>query len=86
MRCNGAVPRVSVRIEPESITVKSEKGDSTVKWSAIKTVWRFPDVMLLFWDKKNRLECSFAVPVASLGEEVSRYIEDRVREHGGKVA
>jgi hypothetical protein len=26
------------------------------------------------------------LPVASLGEELSGYIEEKVREHGGKVA
>ena len=85
MRCDGAVPRVSVRIEPESITVKSEKGDSTIKWSAVKTMWKFPDVVLLFWDKKNSLDHAFAVPVALLGEETKTFIENKVREHGGKI-
>jgi len=86
MRPSGAIPRFTVRIEPESITVKSEKTDSTIKWAAIKTMWRFPEMIFLFWDKKNRLDHSFALPVASLGEEASRYIEDRVRKHGGRVA
>jgi len=86
IRLTGAVPRFTVRIEPESITIKSEKDVATVKWSAIKTVWKFPDLILIFWDEKNRLDHSFALPVASLGEEMSRFIEDRVREHGGKIA
>jgi hypothetical protein len=85
MRPSGAIPRFTVRVEPESITVKSEKSESTIKWAAIKTMWRFPEMILLFWDKKNQLDHSFALPVASLGEEGSRYIEDRVREHGGVV-
>jgi hypothetical protein len=82
----GAVPRFTVRVEPESITVTSEKGSSTLKWSAVKTVWKFPDVVLLFWDKKNSLDHAIALPTASLGEEVSKFIEDRVKEHGGQVA
>lgn len=86
MRCDVAVPRVTVRIEPESFTVKTEKSVSTIKWSAIKTIWKFPGVVLLFWDKKNSLDHAFAMPVAALGEEVCRFIEDRVREHGGVVA
>jgi hypothetical protein len=86
IRSNGTVPRFTVRIEPESITIKSEKDVATVKWSAIKTIWKFPDLILIFWDEKNRLDHSFALPVASLDEEVSRFIEDKVREHGGKIA
>jgi hypothetical protein len=75
MRCVGAVPLFTVRVEPESITITSEKGSSTLKWSAVKTMWRFPDVVLLFWDAKNRLDHAIALPTASLGEEVSRFIE-----------
>ncbi len=86
MRCDGVVPHVSVRIEPESITVASAKGDSTIMWSAIKTMWKFPDVVLLFWDKKNSLDHAFAVPVALLGKETETFIENKVREYGGQVA
>jgi hypothetical protein len=86
IRPAGAVPRFTVRVESESITVTSEKGSSTLKWSAVKTVRKFPDVVLLFWDKKNSLDRAIALPAASLGEEVSRFIEDRVKEHGGQVA
>ena len=86
IRLVGAVPRFTVRVEPENITVTSEKASSTLKWSAIKTMWKFPDVILLFWDKKNSLHQAIALPVAPLGEEVNRFIEDKVREHGGKVA
>ncbi|MGB8369379.1 MAG: YcxB family protein [Limisphaerales bacterium] len=86
MQSLGVVPRVTVRIEPESITITSEKGPSTIKWSAIKEIWRFPDVVLLFWDAKHSLDHAFALPVASLDENLRRFIEDRVREHGGVVA
>jgi hypothetical protein len=86
MRATGAIPQYTVRVEPESITVTSEKGSSTLKWSAVKTVWKFPDVVLLFFGKKLILANAIALPPASLGVEVSRYIEDRVTEHGGRVA
>ena len=86
MRPSGAVPHFTVRVEPESFSITGAQGSSTLKWSQVTTMWRFPDMILVFWDKKNRLDHSFALPVASLGEEGSRYIEDRVREHGGVVA
>jgi hypothetical protein len=86
IRCEGAVPRVLVRIEQEGITVKSERGNSTIKWSAIKTVWKFPEVVLLFWDKKNSLNHAIAVPTVLLGEDTKTFIENKVREYGGQVS
>jgi hypothetical protein len=49
-------------------------------------MWRFPDMIFLFWDKKTSLDHAVALPTASLGGDLSRFIEDRVREHGGVVA
>jgi len=86
IRAAGPAPRYTVRVEPESITITSEKSSSTLKWSAVKTVWKYPDMIIIFWDKKTSLDFAFALPTASLGEDLSRFIEDRVIEHGGRVA
>jgi len=76
--------RIRVRIEPESITFETNESISTMKWSAIKQLWKFPDVLLLS-RYKSEMTC-LVLPVAELGAEVSKAIEDKVRQHGGRVA
>jgi len=85
IRATGPAPRYTVRVEPESITITSEKASSTLKWSAISTMWKYPDMVFIFWDKKTDINHAIALPTASLGEDLSRFIEDRIREHGGVV-
>ena len=86
IRAAGPAPRYTVRVEPESLTVKTEKASSTLKWSAISTIWKYPDMIFIFWDKKTNINHAIVLPTASLGEDLSRFIENRVREHGGVVA
>jgi hypothetical protein len=86
IRPAGTAPRYTIRVEPESITITSAQGGSTLKWSAVTAMWRFPDMIFLFWDKKTNLDHAVALPTASLGGDLSRFIEDSVREHGGVVA
>ena len=76
--------RITVRVEPESITWETSESVSTMKWSAIKRIWKFPDVLLIFRYKTAQVYS--ALPVSELGAEVSRIIEDKVRQHGGQVA
>ena len=75
--------RVTVRFEPESITFQTSEALATYKWSRIKRLWRFPDVLLLF----TYSQFGYSIlPVASLGDDLQRFIELRVRENGGEVA
>lgn len=76
--------RIKVRIELDSITWETSESVSTMKWSAIKRIWRFPDVLLLFRYKTT--EIYFVLPVARLGVTIGRAIEDKVKQHGGQVA
>jgi hypothetical protein len=76
-------PRVTLRVEPESITFQTSERCTTLKWSAIKRLWSDPDVLFLFtYDRQTYT----AVPVAALGTDLRRYIEEKVREHGNEVA
>lgn len=77
--------RITVRIEWESITFETSEAVSTMKWSAVKRLWRFPDVLLMF-RYKNKDTGFSPLPVAQLGAELSRIIEEKVREHGGHVS
>lgn len=77
--------RITVRVEPESITFESIEMVSTLKWSAIKRLWKFPEVLLIGCHKNTKTGFS-PLPVAPLGAELCRFIEEKVREHGGKVS
>ena len=75
--------RVTVRIESESITFQTSERSTTLKWSAIKTLWSYPDVLFFFtYDRQTYT----AVPVSALGEDLKEFIEDKVRENGKEVA
>jgi hypothetical protein len=75
---------VTVRIEPEGITFKTSESVSIWKWSAIKRLWKFSDVWLVFRYKQSM---SYSVlPTAELGADLTKFIEDKVKQHGGLVA
>ena len=75
--------KITVRIEPETITFQTSEHVTTMKWSRIRKLWSYPDVLLLFtYDSQTYL----MLPVAPLGEDGKRFIEEKVREHGGQVA
>lgn len=86
IRLAGPAPRFSAWIGPESITITSDKSSSTLLWSQVTAMWRFPDLVFIFWDKKTDLDHAIALPTSSLGTDLSRFIEDKVRQHGGVVA
>jgi hypothetical protein len=73
---------ITVMVAADSITMKTSEHLSTMKWSLIKKVWSFPDVLLIFtYGRWNYI----AIPVEPLGQELKKYVEDKVRECGGKV-
>jgi len=86
IRAAGAPPRYTVRVAPESFTITNAQGNSTFKWSQITATWRYPDMFFIFWDKKTDLDHAFALPTASFGADLIRFIEDRVKENGGVVS
>lgn len=71
-----------LRVDPESIFVRTARQESTLKWSEIKELWSSPDVLMLFPQNSPQY---IALPVASLGEDLRQYIESNFRQHGGKV-
>ncbi len=76
--------RIRVRIESESITFETCESISTMKWRAIKQLWKFSDVWLLS-RYKTKTTC-FVLPVTQLDEAISKAIEEKVKQHGGRVA
>jgi hypothetical protein len=77
--------RITVRVEPESITFETSETISTMKWSAVKKLWKFPDLLLIYRYKKQNA-VGVVLPVAPLGAELCRFIEEKIREHGGQVS
>jgi len=86
IRLPGPAARFTAKIEPESITITSGTSSSTLLWSKVTGLWRFPELVFIFWDKKIDLDHAIALPTSPLGSDLSRFIEERVREHGGRVA
>lgn len=85
IQSRGVPPHVKVFIDVDSFSVTTEKGISKIEWSSIKTLWRFQDLILLFWEKRNDLNHGFAIPKQALTEGLEPFIEQKVRENGGKV-
>ncbi len=77
-------PRVTLLLEAESIGFRTSEHSSTLKWTRVKQVWRFPDVLLLFTYDTNAGYT--AVPTKELGGEGTLHLLEKVREHGGKVS
>lgn len=73
---------VTLRVEPESITFQTSDRTTILKWSAIKEVWSYPDVLFLFTYGRHSYT---AVPTAPLGDDLKKFIEDKVREYGRPV-
>lgn len=74
---------VTVRIDPEGITFQTSQHTTTMKWSLIRRLWSYPDVLLLFTYTQQTYTI---LPSAVLGDDTRRFIEEKVREHGGQVA
>lgn len=83
MRDERPDPMVSIRMEPECITFQSSEQTTTMKWSGFKKLWRFKEVLLVFLHGQRAY---LILPAGPLGEEGRRFLEDKVREHGGQVA
>jgi hypothetical protein len=73
---------VTIRFDDDSITFQTPEHSSTMKWSLIKKLWCFPEVLLVF--TYGRWNYSM-IPVSALDAELRSYIEQKVRASGGKV-
>lgn len=68
----------SLRVDEEGLHLTSIHGESNVKWSGIKQIWRFPQALLLFWNKD--VSIFSIIPTEPLGEELVEFIKDKVCE------
>jgi hypothetical protein len=76
--------RVVARIEPESLSIDAGGIVTTLRWQAIKQLWKFPDIFLLFTDTYP--PTFVTLPVSELSEETKTFVETKIREQGGQVS
>ena len=65
----------------DAISCESGAGKAELKWSQIKKLWRYGDVWLLFYSSG----AYSTLPVETLSGEAKNFIEQRIREAGGRV-
>ncbi len=75
--------RIIVRFDPDTITFETAQGSSAVQWIRIKALWRFPEVLLLLTG--GQPPTYSILPTGPLNSELRRFIEDKIRAHGGDV-
>jgi len=77
-----STPRATFRADESSFTMTSDAGTTTLQWSAVKELWQFPSVWLLLYSKTQ----FSTLPLACLPPDIQAFVQERVREAGGKIA
>ncbi len=77
-----STPRATFRADESSFTMTSDAGTTTLQWSAVKELWQFPRVWLLLYSKTQ----FSTLPLACLPPDIQAFVQERVREAGGKIA
>jgi len=75
-------PEATMTLGEATLSIASSVGSSTVAWSAVKELWRFPRVWLLLFSKAQFV----TLPVRCLSPEAQALITEKVRSVGGRVA
>lgn len=74
-------PQATFLAEESSFTLTSGIGSSTLAWSTIAEVWRFPTFWLLLFSKAQFV----TVPLVDLPLEMQDFVLQRVAASGGKI-
>ena len=73
-------PVAQLSLEEASFTISSGLGSTTLPWSAVSEVWRYPSFWLLLFSKAQFV----TIPLASVPEEAQAFLLGRVSAAGGK--
>lgn len=74
--------RSVIRVEEEQLKFQTDALETSVRWAGVKRLWKCAD----FWCLICRTPGGcLPLPVTSLGPEVLKIIEDKVRRQGGLV-
>ena len=57
-------PEVHYELAEDSFTARSSMGSTTVRWEAMKAIWRFPRFWLLFLDRATYVTVPLVGPTA----------------------
>jgi hypothetical protein len=71
----------AMALSEASITMSSDLGITTLQWSTVTAVWRYPSFWLLLFSRAQFV----TLPLASISAEAQAFIVRRVSETGGKV-
>ena len=73
--------RAELTATVSTLSFSSAAGTSSIPWSSVCEVWRFPTFWLLLFSKAQ-----FAtLPLADISPELQEFILERVRAAGGKI-
>ena len=67
--------------EESSFTIVSKIASSTLAWSVVTEVWRFPTFWVLLFSKAH----FFTFPLAGVSQEMQTFVIEKIRSAGGKV-
>jgi hypothetical protein len=76
--------RVTIQIEETGMIFHTNGSATSIKWGDIKRIWQCSD----FWfiSGQSPIRVFMPLPVAPLGAEMIKTIEDKIRQHGGQVS
>ena len=74
-------PIATLALEDAAFTMSSGLGSTSLQWSAVTELWRYPSFWLLLFSKAQFV----TVPLASVPSETQAFIVSRVSASGGKV-
>jgi YcxB-like protein len=74
-------PQANLTLSDERFSLESSTSSSSVSWSAITEVQRYPRFWLLFFSKAQFV----TLPLANVPETEQTFLLERVKAAGGKV-
>jgi hypothetical protein len=74
-------PIATLSFDDASFSMSSGLGSTSLHWSAVTEIWRFPTFWLLLFSKAQFV----TVPLATVSSEAQAFILSRVSAAGGKV-
>lgn len=74
-------PIATLSLDDASFSISSGLGSTSLQWSTVTEIWRFPSFWLLFFSKAQFV----TVPLSGVSPEAQAFIISRVSAVGGKV-
>lgn len=78
---NMGASQVVFLAEEPTFTVTSRVATSTLAWSVVKEVWRYPTFWVFIFSKAH----FFTLPLAGVSSEMQAFVLQRIQASGGKV-